>query len=98
MTIAAEMKGVMPRAMLEKVSKEPPVNAEKRLNASFPFWFIHCLNTDASIPGTGIVDIILTTAITKSISIILCLNFLSDESALKIELIKLLSYYKINLY
>ena len=47
----------MPKANIEKFSNDPPVNAEKRLSASLELDAIHCLKTEASTPGTGIMEI-----------------------------------------
>ena len=73
MIICAVISGVIPSANIEKFSKEPPVNAEKRFNASFEFAAIHCLKIVASTPGTGIIETTRVKKIMRTISSSLCL-------------------------
>ena len=44
------------------------MNAENKFSASLEFTAIHCLNTEASIPGTGIIEITRVIKMTNTIS------------------------------
>ena len=57
------MYGVMFNAKTDMLSKEPPVNASKKLNASPVLLLNHCLNTLPSTPGMGSCEPIRMTKI-----------------------------------